>query len=123
NVGQVASIRTLEKQMRRMGASTYAEVRSITDEMRRACQAPPSCVWDESSSREPIAPTLAKYADQDTATRDARARVAEWAAQNVRFDAPKPDGMSVDLVRPGDPLDEAVATLLYAAVASPFRTV
>ena len=123
NVGQVASIRTLEKQMRRMGASTYAEVRSITDEMRRACKAPPACVWDESSSREPIAPTLAKYADPDTATRDARERVARWAAENVKFEASAPDRMSVDLVRPGDPLDEAVATLLYAAVASPFRIV
>jgi hypothetical protein len=46
NVGQVASIRTVEKQIRRLKASEYAELRSLGDEIAQACAAPPDCVWD-----------------------------------------------------------------------------
>ncbi len=65
NVGQVASIRTLEKQIRRLKASEYAELRSLGDEIAQACAALPDCVWDAAAQPEPLAPTLARHADAD----------------------------------------------------------
>src|SRR5215467_8860946 len=49
NVGQVTSIRTLEKQIRRLKASEYAEVRSLGDEIAVACASPPDCTLDEAA--------------------------------------------------------------------------
>jgi len=121
NVGQVTSIRTLEKQMRRLGASPYGEVRGLAEEMRQACASPPACVWEPSQPLEPLAPTLARHAAPDTAARQARERVAHWARQNLRLDAASGSVPEVDLIRPADPLDEAAATLLYAAASLPFR--
>ena len=51
NVGQVTSIRTLEKQIRRLKSSEYAEVRELGDEIAQACAAPPDCVWDRKRPR------------------------------------------------------------------------
>jgi len=120
NIGQVTSIRTLEKQMQRLGASPYAEVRDLTGEMRQACAAPPACRWNVDEVTEPLAPTLARYADPDLRSRQAREDVAEWAAQNLSLRSV--DGVpDVDLIRPRDPLDEIAATLLYAVTAVPFR--
>src|SRR5688500_14644435 len=64
-VGQDTSIRTLERQIRRLEAGEYAEVRELADDNARACAAPPDCCWDEASANEPLAPTLAKYVDCD----------------------------------------------------------
>ena len=123
NIGQITSIRTLEKQMRRMGVSEYAEVRSLAAEMHAGpCAAPASCSLDASAPEDPVAPTLAKYADPDVARSGALERVAAWARQNFDpgdFDNP-PD---VDLVRPADPLDEMAATWLYAVTDYPFRVI
>ena len=122
NIGQITSIRTLEKQMRRMGVSEYAEVRSLAAEMHAACAAPASCSLDASASKDPVAPTLAKYADPDRAQSGALERVSAWARQNFdpgAFDLP-PD---VDLVRPGDPMDEMAASWLYAVTDYPFRAI
>src|ERR1041384_1075162 len=44
NVGQVTSIRTLEKQIRRLKSADYAEVRELGDEIAQACAAEPDCV-------------------------------------------------------------------------------
>ena len=122
NVGQVVSIRTLEKQMRRLGVSRYREAREITDEMREACAAPPACVWDESQAADPLAPTLARYAEPDAAAQAARQRVTQWAAQNVSYPG-RADIPDVDLVRPLDPLDEIAATWLYSVGSAPFRVI
>ncbi|MBI3665201.1 MAG: FAD-dependent thymidylate synthase [Acidobacteria bacterium] len=122
NIGQVTSIRTLEKQMRRLGASPYAEVREIRAEMAAACAAPPACVWDPAGAQEPLAPTLARHADPDLYSQQARRNTAAWAADN--FPAkPEPAPVSVDLVRPTDTVEEIVATLLYAVTCLPFRAV
>ena len=120
NIGQVTSIRTLEKQIQRLGASGYGEVREVADEMRRACAEPPACPWYPAQESEPLAPTLARYADPDLRSVKARERVAAWAKQNLRL-APGTDVPDVDLVRPTDPLDETAATLLYAVSDLPFR--
>lgn len=122
NVGQVTSIRTLEKQMRRMGVSEFAEVRSLAREMHVACASPPACGLEEELPRAPIAPTLAKYADPDRAQSRALDRIGQWARQNFdpgTYDVP-PD---VDLVPAPDPLDETVATWLYAVTSHPFRAI
>ncbi|HZS49250.1 MAG TPA: FAD-dependent thymidylate synthase [Bryobacterales bacterium] len=125
NVGQVTSIRTLEKQIRRLSVSRYAEIRQIAAEMRDACAQPPVCVWDAASSREPLAPTLARHADPDVYLRHARRNVAEWAAQNLpagAFSTVAAES-SVDLVRPRDAVEEIVATLLYSVTQFPFRAI
>ncbi len=122
NVGQVTSIRTLEKQMRKLGVCAYGEVRDIAREMHDACAAPPSCVWDASQAREPVAPTLAKYAEPDTATAAAYARVVAWTEENFDPGAYEPP-RDVDLVPACGPLDETVASWLYAVTTHPFRVI
>ena len=54
NVGQVASIRTLEKQVRRLRASEYAELRSLGLEIAEACARRPDCVWSAGDPGEPL---------------------------------------------------------------------
>src|SRR5579862_5243562 len=83
NVGQVTSIRTLEKQIRRLKASEYQEVRELGDEIAQACAAPPDCVLDETAAREPLAPTLARHADPDEHARRAEDDLRQWADQNL----------------------------------------
>ncbi|MBI3694600.1 MAG: FAD-dependent thymidylate synthase [Acidobacteria bacterium] len=122
NIGQVTSIRTLEKQMRRLAVSPYREVREIREEMAEACAAPPACAWDQATAQEPLAPTLARHADPDVYSEQARLRVAAWAAQNFSC-PPMPAETSVDLVRPSDTVDEIVATLLYPVTHRPFRAI
>ncbi len=122
NVGQVTSIRTLEKQMRKLGVSEYGEIRGIAREMHDACAAPPACVWDASQAGEPVAPTLAKYAEPDTAAAEARERVSAWARQNFDPGAYEPP-RDVDLIPACGPLDETVASWLYAVTAHPFRAI
>src|SRR5580700_8664082 len=55
-VGQVTSIRTLERQIRRLKASEYPELREIAEEMTAACAAPATCVWEASLAADPVAP-------------------------------------------------------------------
>ena len=83
NVGQVSSIRTLEKQIRRWKASEYAEMRALGDELAQACAAPPDCVWDAAAAAEPLAPTLARHADADERLAASREALTLWARQNL----------------------------------------
>jgi thymidylate synthase ThyX len=120
NVGQVTSIRTLEKQIRRLKASEYAEVRELGDEIAQACAATPDCIWDPQSANEPLAPTLARHADPDEHAVRSRADLKQWAAQNL----PAPLGGTperVDLLRPANVPADIVATLLYPVTDRPFR--
>jgi thymidylate synthase ThyX len=119
-IGQVVSIRTLERQVRRLKASEYAELRELADEIGAACAAPPACPWDETSTPEAVAPTLARHVDADTHASQSREDVRLWAEQNL---PPASDACpdSVDLMRPSDMLAEISATLLYTATDRPFR--
>src|SRR5438105_11578475 len=65
NVGQVCSIRTMEKQIRRLKSSEYGELRGLGEEMAQACAAEPDCQWDLKAAAEPLAPTLARHAEAD----------------------------------------------------------
>ncbi len=82
-VGQVTSIRTLERQIRRLKASEYAELREIADEMAAACAAPPACIWDPSAATEPLAPTLARHVDPDEHLAASRKELEAWARENL----------------------------------------
>jgi thymidylate synthase ThyX len=125
-VGQVTSIRTLEKQIRRLKASEYAEVREIAGEMAAACASPPACVWDPAASAEPLAPTLARHVDPDEHAAASFTDLGAWARENL----PPPRGgdsaasvakETVDLLKPDDTPSEIVATLLYPVTDRPFR--
>src|SRR4051794_24222875 len=112
NVGQVTSIRTLEKQIRRLKSSEYAEVRELGDEIAQACASEPHCIWDAQAAAEPLAPTLARHADPDQHAIQSRKDLQQWAVQNLPAAA---GGASerVDLLRPTNVPADVVATLLY----------
>lgn len=120
NVGQVTSIRTLEKQIRRLKSSPYAEMRAIGDEIAAACAAEPGCKWDLDLAAEPLAPTLAKYCAADEHLRLSREDLRVWASQNLGSFGESP-GEPVDLMKPTDTVADIVATLLYPASNWPFR--
>jgi thymidylate synthase ThyX len=119
NVGQVASIRTLEKQIRRLAASDYAEVRELGAEIAQSCAEPPECRWDDAAA-EPLAPTLARHADPDSYLRQSREDLRAWAKDNLG-PTPVRDFGRVELVRPRDTIAEIVATLLYPVSAWSFH--
>lgn len=112
-VGQVTSIRTLERQIRRWKASEYAELRSLGEETAAACAAPPQCLLREGEPVEPLAPTLAKYTDADPYPNAARAALHAWAAANLPAIASR-TVEAVELTRTTDPLPAIAATLLYS---------
>jgi thymidylate synthase ThyX len=120
-VGQVTSIRTLEKQIRRLKASEFQEIRELGEELARCCAAPPECVWKSAEgASEPVAPTLARHAEIDEYAVRLRADVSEWAANHL----PQADGRqppSVDLLRPDDRVADICATLLYPATDRSYR--
>ncbi len=121
NVGQVTSIRTLEKQIRRLKASPYQELRELGDELAAACAREPECPWDGSTPGEALAPTLARHAEPDESSAALREDLRQWAAQNLPAAASPGTPPRVDLVKPADVPSDIVATLLYPVTARPFR--
>ncbi len=120
-VGQVTSIRTLEKQIRRLKASEFQELREIGQELAVACAAAPECTWhDDAAFKEPLAPTLARHADPDEYTTRLRADLAEWAADRLPKTGPA-GNVPVDLLQPSDHLADICATLLYPVTERPYR--
>ncbi len=119
NVGQVTSIRTLEKQIRRLKASPYQEVRELGDEIAESCAAEPDVPWADAAA-EPLAPTLARHAEPDESAARARRELKLWAEQNLPAPA-APSVEPVDLVRADDAAADIVATLLYPVTSRPFR--
>jgi thymidylate synthase ThyX len=120
NVGQVASIRTIEKQIRRLKGSEYVELRSLGQEIAEACAAEPDCRWDANAASEPLAPTLARHADPDEHSARSRADLKRWADQNL----PQRAGLTpdrVDLLRPAVVAADIAATLLYPVTDRRFR--
>ena len=118
-VGQVTSIRTLEKQIRRLQASEFQELRELAQEMARACAAPPECVW-MSGETEPVAPTLARHTDADDYASNLRADLMEWAKDHLPNDG-NGAAPAVDLLQPSDRIAEICATLLYPVTDRSFR--
>jgi thymidylate synthase ThyX len=118
NVGQVTSIRTLEKQIKRLRISEFAEVRDLAEEVAQACAEPPDCVWNIENN-EPLAPTLARHAEPDDFMRQSQDDLRLWAQQNLVVGAC--ETQRVSLLKPDDVLTEIAATLLYPVCDHPFR--
>lgn len=119
-VGQVTSIRTLEKQIRRLKSSEFQEARDIAEELALACAAAPDCVWHSNAAAEPIAPTLARHAEGDEYAGRLRADFAEWAADHLPSEEAR-ETQAVDLVQPSDHVADICATLLYPITDRPYR--
>jgi thymidylate synthase ThyX len=119
-IGQVTSIRTLERQIRRMKASEYEEVQSLAGEIAEACAKPPECGLSDISVNEPVAPTLAKHVEPDAHALTARRDLTRWALQNLQ-PARENEAPPVDLLRPAFVPADIVATLLYPVTERPFR--
>ena len=119
-LGQVTSIRTLEKQIRRWKGSEYAELRDIGAETAAACAARPNVELKEGESTDPVAPTLAKYVDADPYPLRAKSDLRLWAEQNLP--AASGDAVrAVELVKAADTLADIAATLLYPVTSRPYR--
>lgn len=118
-VGQVVSIRTLERQIRRMKASEYAELVELGEEMAMACSEPPACEWSDSCT-EPLAPTLARFVDADHHFATSRRDLKIWADQNLRQVVTHFD--EIDLIKPADSLTDIAATLLYTVTNRSYRS-
>jgi thymidylate synthase ThyX len=120
-VGQVTSIRTLEKQVRRLMASEFQELRELARELVHACALPPECGWQQDdASNDAIAPTLARHAGPDERATHLRADLTEWAAHHLP--APSSESVnSVDLTQPHEPLADICATLLFPVTDRSYR--
>ena len=122
NVGQVTSIRTLEKQIRRLRVSEFAEVRELGVEMAQACAEPPECVWDNDARRTAGADAGAPCG---TGRHRRQSRTAIWRLGRGRicgvaaYEAPAGSIWS----SPTTSLTEIVATLLYPVCDHPFRAI
>lgn len=133
NVGQVVSIRTLEKQITRLLSSPLAELRTIGEELKESCRCPPVDLWGQLSGQskglsEPLAPTLARHAKASAYQAEVYKDLSRHAKEVLRglpLDGPSsPDHPEpVDLIEPHHPLDEVVATLLYRVSQAPYRTI
>jgi thymidylate synthase ThyX len=133
NVGQVVSIRTLEKQVIRLLSSPLPELRAIGEELMGACQRAPMNLWGELSGQvaglsEPLAPTLARHAkpnDYQVQVYTNLSRHAKEVFKGTGLD--RTDSYSatepVDLIEPHHPMDEVVTTLLYRVVQAPYRAI
>lgn len=122
-VGQVTSIRTLEKQIRRLKTSEYQELRDIGVELAQACSMRPECIWGPyDGTAEPVAPTLARHADPDDSVTRLRADVREWAADHLPGRPTLQHG-GTDLLAPTDRIADICATLLFPVTKLSFREI
>jgi thymidylate synthase ThyX len=119
-VGQVTSIRTLERQIRRLKASEFQEVRDIAVELGDACAAPAACAWNGDWSAESVAPTLSRHTEPDEYPARMRSALWEWATQNL---APAKEAVpkTVDLLQPAEHTADICATLLYPVTNRSYR--
>lgn len=120
-VGQVTSIRTLERQVRRLKASEYQELRDLAGEIAEACASEPCLRWDESGVNEAVAPTLARHLDADEHAQRSRQDLRAWATQNLGAHGPGVMIDAVDLMKPNNTMADIVATLLYPVTDWPYR--
>jgi thymidylate synthase ThyX len=115
-VGQVTSIRTLEKQMARIGATPYPELHRIQEEVRCKLKQAPDVSWHDGDT-DPVAPTLAKYLGCDQYSSQAMDDLRQWAGEWLPCEdaSSKADQPTVELVIPErrDSARDIAATLLY----------
>lgn len=118
-VGQVTSIRTLERQISRVRASQYGELRELGNEAAAACARPPDVVWVPDSAEPALAPTLAKYVEEDRFSIASTAALRQWAQQHVtKVDGCEPE---LELTRIEDQEAGIVANLLFPVTRMSYR--
>jgi thymidylate synthase ThyX len=114
NVGQVTSIRTLERQIRRLAASHIPELRQVAEQMRQACQSPPAVCYNGDRSDHPVAPTLAKYTDAATMPGIEEMLVLEWMHEHNVLPGVSPQtAPSVHLLDYPYPLTDSVTGIVH----------
>ncbi len=118
NVGQVTSIRTLEKQIRRLKASEFGELRELGDRAGQAVAQAPECLWHESVG-EAVAPTLAKYLEPDEHPNRARDALRAWAEAELPAPVKAPI-KDLELTCPRHSEADIVASLLYPVTDRPY---
>lgn len=134
NVGQVVSIRTLEKQITRLLSAQLPELKAIGEELKEACAKPPSDVWatlsgSDKTTLEPLAPTLARHADSNAYQAEVYRDLQRYAKKVLRkagLDEPTAwahRNEPVDLIQPHHLQDELVTTLLYRVSQAPYRRI
>ena len=127
NVGQVVSIRTLEKQISRLLSLPVAELRAIGEDLKRACAAPPLNAWGElngqfAAPNEPLAPTLARHAKPSEYLIKTYPDLKQAATERLRLGEVE-ESEPVELIEPHAPLDELATTLLYRVSVYPYRQI
>ena len=126
NVGQLLTIRTLEKQITRLGAHPLPEVQEIAQELRQRCAEPPTAVWDDlmghTPSRAPLAPTLARYCDPNPYPQQSADELKQCAASYLNGLAPETH-QTVQLIPVHDPLHELTTTLLYPVTTLSYQQI
>ena len=134
NVGQVVSIRTLEKQITRLLSAQLPELRAIGEDLKEACRRPPTNLWGELSGQssgpaEPLAPTLSRHAQASAYQAGVYGEIAKyakdvlWVSGLSEASGWKDEVVPVDLIEPHDPLDEIAATILYRVAHAPYRNI
>ena len=121
NVGQVTSIRTLEKQIQRLRSSPYAEVRAIGDEIAAACAADPAASGNSTAQPNPSPPLSPALPTADEHLRLIPRRSPASGPPKTSVPSATPLNDPVDLLKPTDTVADIVATLLYPVCDWPFR--
>lgn len=134
NVGQVVSIRTLEKQMTRLLSAQLPELQALGEELQEGCAKAPSNVWGELCGEadkpvEPLAPTLARHAKANAYQAEVYRDLSRHAKKILRragLDQPTAWGEQkgpVDLIEPHSLMDELVTSVLYRVSHAPYRRI
>ncbi len=122
NVGQITSIRVLERQIQRLLASRYPEIRLLGETMARACKEPAYDVAKAQFKLEDVlpaveaAPTLAKYLEPDTYLENTRKKLKQLVEKILRLPLPIHNYSRVELHPPGSHAgycEEVVTTAIY----------
>ena len=129
NVGQVLTLRVLERQIRRMLASPFEELRWIGGELRAMCGREPDHTWNDLNQRAsdpgPLAPTLVKHCDPTPYQLHSVSAVKQAVSgimSRFQLDNPQTWGPArrVDLIRSHTLEDELITTLLYRVTHAPY---
>jgi thymidylate synthase ThyX len=116
SVGQVTSIRTVEKQISRLLVSDLAEVRELASRLVEGCSAEPV------GGGKPPAPTLARHAHPATWQREVRER-ARVASARLFDGADPPRAAGTTLHEAPAPAVELLAGLVYESARQPWARV
>lgn len=126
NIGQLLTIRTLEKQISRMGGHPLPEIREIAATLAERCAEPPRSIWNELTGQpihaEPLAPTLARHCAPNTYPYRSAEDLSAYARETFKEVTPDTSVM-VDLVPVHNPLRELVTTLLYPVTTLSYRQI